>query len=67
MGLMYAWATPEYLLWKMTIGQIIMYHNLGVELKYGKPDSAPTKIADMSPDEARAERDRLRKLYGAIE
>ena len=37
MGLLYAWATPEYLLWHMTIGQVIMLHNRGIELKYPKP------------------------------
>jgi len=34
MALLYPWATKEYLLWHMTIGQVIMYHNIGIELKY---------------------------------
>ena len=32
---MYPWATKEYLLWNMTIGQIILYHNKGNEIKNG--------------------------------
>jgi hypothetical protein len=41
MALLYPWATKEYLLWQMSIGQIVMYHNLGIEIKYPKPPSAP--------------------------
>lgn len=31
---MYSWATKEYLLWEMSLGQIIMYFNLGIEWVY---------------------------------
>ena len=53
MGLLYAWATKEYLLWRMSIGQIIMYHNLGIELKYGKPkdDGEPESLANMTNEQ----------------
>ena len=37
MALLYSWATKEYCLWSMTIGQLIMYHNIGIELKYPTP------------------------------
>jgi len=37
MALLYPWATKEYLLWEMSLGQIILYHNVGLELRYGKP------------------------------
>jgi len=37
MGLMYAWATPEYILWNMTIGQVFLLHNRGIEIKYPDP------------------------------
>jgi hypothetical protein len=35
MGMMYAWATKEYLLWEMSIGQIVMYNNYGKEIQLG--------------------------------
>jgi hypothetical protein len=35
MALMYPWATKEYLLWKMSLGQIVLYHNIGSDLKNG--------------------------------
>lgn len=44
MALLYPWATKEYLLWNMSFPQIIMYHKIGVELKYGKADDKPTMI-----------------------
>jgi hypothetical protein len=70
MALLYPWATKEYLLWEMDIGQIVMYHNLGIELKYGKGDSdpsAPKKPSEMSYDELKSVRDQLRAQYGEIE
>lgn len=70
MALLYPWATKEYLLWEMDIGQIVMYHNLGIELKYGKGDSspdAPKKPSEMSYDELKAVRDQLRAQYGEID
>lgn len=62
MGLMYAWATKEYLLWKMSIGQIILYHNKGMEIKYpssGK-DAAPG-LVEKNVDELRKIRDEMKK------
>lgn len=38
MALLYPWATKEYLLYKMSLGQVIMYYNLGLEAKYGKSE-----------------------------
>lgn len=35
---MYAWATPEYILWHMTLGQVFLLHNRGVEIKYPDPN-----------------------------
>ena len=56
MGLLYAWATKEYLLWRMSPGQIFMYNNLGIELKYGKPkeDGKPKPLHEMSHAELKA-------------
>ena len=65
MALMYPWATKEYLLWQMSIGQVIMYHSLGVEAKNPKPEGA-LGAANMSEEELRALRDQLRQTYGEI-
>jgi hypothetical protein len=52
MGLMYAWATKEYLLWEMTIGQIILYHNKGMKIKSGEEDKSEG-LANKSTEELR--------------
>jgi len=36
MALLYPWATKEYLLWNMTIGQIVLYHNHAMDIRNGK-------------------------------
>jgi len=66
MGLLYAWATPEYLLWRMSVGQIFMFHNLGIELKYGKPkeDDAPASLANMTREEIEKWRAEMAATYG---
>ena len=54
MALLYPWATKEYLLWEMTIGQIVAYHNIGIEIKYpnpGKPDPDKRSLKNMSRKE----------------
>ena len=54
----------------MTIGQIVMYHNLGIEMKHGKGDdgtnTAAKKPSEMSYDELKEKRDQLRAQYGEI-
>ena len=67
MGFLYAWATKEYLLEKMSFGQISMYLNYGAEFKWGKQDKGPRpvkKAQDKSAKELRADREKLRKQYG---
>ena len=55
MALLYPWATKEYLLWEMTIGQLIMYHNAGIQIKYPKPDDEDDKgFASMGDDDRQA-------------
>jgi hypothetical protein len=66
MGLMYAWATKEYLLWEMTIGQIIMYHNKGIEIKYGKEEKKSNSLADKSESELRKIVEDYKKQYGDV-
>jgi len=83
MGMMYAWANKEYLLWNMTIGQIVMYLNKGIEIKYGtKSDDGLSKgkINELKKirDQMREEEQKalennadvkkeLRRKYGEIE
>lgn len=64
MALMYPWATKDYLLWDMSIGQIIMYHNMGIELKYGTGKKSGG-LLDKSEDELRAMRDDVRDQFEA--
>jgi hypothetical protein len=66
MALLYPWATKEYLLWEMTIGQIIMYYNKGIEIKYGTEKTKSSGLVDMSEGQLRAWRDEMKQKYGAI-
>ena len=68
MGLMYSWATKEYLLWEMTIGQIIMYHNKGFAIMHpdSKEEGKVSGLVDMSEDALRKLRDDMKKQYGDI-
>lgn len=64
MALLFPWATKEYLLWEMSLGQIILYHNIGIELKYGKRQGGGKRSfgRDSSPAEIRKARDEARRL-----
>ena len=67
MALMFPWATKEYLLWECTIGQVIMYHNVGLEMKFGKGEGdKPRKLADMTHAELVAKREEM-KAQGLID
>ena len=50
----------------MSVGQIFMYHNLGIELKYGKPkeDDAPESLASMTREEVEKWRAEMAATYG---
>jgi hypothetical protein len=56
MALLFPWATKEYLLWEMTIGQILFYNNKAIDIKNGKIDDAPG-LANKSTEELRKMRD----------
>lgn len=45
MGTMYAWATPEYLLNHMSIEQILMYYEYGMEHEKNKATILTNQIA----------------------
>lgn len=66
MALLYPWATKDYLLWEMSLAQIILYHNLGIEQKYGKGETKTKRAEEMSYEELKRKRDELRRLYGDI-
>ena len=65
---MFAWATKEYLLWNMTIGQIVLYYNKAIKIKNGVQEKAPG-LVEKSASELRKlkeqiikdEEDRLKK------
>lgn len=42
--MLYSWATKEYLLWEMSLGQVIMYYNLGMESKYPELKNKDTEV-----------------------
>ena len=56
MALIFPWATKEYLLWNMTIGQIVMYHNKAIEIQNGKQ---PSSYANKSAGELKRIRDTI--------
>jgi len=67
MSLLYPWATKEYLLWDMSLSQIMLYHNLGLEIKYPNPKTdKKTSYFDMSDDKLYKEREKLREIYGEV-
>lgn len=45
MGSMYAWATPEYLLKRMSLEQIFMYYDYGLEYEENKANILVNRIA----------------------
>ena len=59
MALLYPWATKDYLLWHMSMGQIILYYNMGMEQKYGKSEKEPNTLAGKSHDELKRIRDEM--------
>jgi hypothetical protein len=61
MALLYPWATKEYLLWEMSLGQIILYFNLGMDTKY-PPEKKEGVLANKSHAQLKALRDELRQL-----
>ena len=69
MGVLYAWATKEYLLERMSFGQIVMYLNEGLRFKYPKPQkteggSGPTdSLVGASADEIEHRREALHAKY----
>lgn len=66
MALLYPWATKEYLLWEMSIGQIILYHNMGYELKYPSKENGEKTLATKSHSELKALREQM-MIDGLIE
>ena len=66
MGILYAWATKEYLLTQMSFGQIVMYLNEGMAFKYPKPQQTGGSLIGAPDDVIREGRDNLRRQYGYI-
>jgi len=47
MALLFPWATKEYLLWEMSLCQIVLYHNIGIDIKYPKPEGDKPSLQNM--------------------
>lgn len=63
MALLFPWATKEYLLWNMSLGQIIMYYALGMEARYPKAtDEKPSQLRYMTREEVKKLREEMREL-----
>ncbi len=45
---MFPWATREYCLWSMTWGQLILYYNRGMDIKYPKGEDDPGAVLPAS-------------------
>lgn len=67
MGMMFSWATKEYILWEMSLGQLVMYHNIAIDIKNGTVKKGQKKLSEKSIEEIKKTRDELRMLYGAID
>jgi len=70
MALLFPWATREYLLWKMSLGQLVYYHNEAIAQKTPTKRTAAGKsipsLAEKSHSELVKLRDEMRQLYGEI-
>jgi hypothetical protein len=66
MGMLYAWATPEYVMWHMTIGQAILLHNHAVDIRNPKPE-VEKGSSFQSAEDVKRKREELVQLYGAID
>lgn len=70
MALLFPWATREYLLWKMSLGQLVYYHNEAIAQKTPTKRTAAGKsipsLAEKPHSELVKLREELRKQYGAI-
>jgi hypothetical protein len=67
MALMYPWATKEYILHSMDIGQLIFYYNEGMKQKYPDPNTGgETSVKNMPPEELKKIRQELRDTYGEV-
>jgi len=69
MALLFPWATKEYLLWEMNLGQIIMYYNIGMEIKNGKPkqENRLPSLSEKPHAELQAYKEELKQKYGRID
>jgi len=54
------------MLWEMSLAQIMLYHNIGCDIKYPDPKKQNTSLADASYEDVKKVRDELRELYGAV-
>lgn len=67
MGCLYGWQ-KEYLLERMSFGQIVLYLNEGLRFKYPQPQRGNNgSLVGASYEKVVDQRDKLRKQFGYIE
>ena len=67
MALLYPWATKEYLLWQMSIGQIMLYLTIGDEIKHPKQDGGAVTLKGKSYEELAAWKREQEAKYGDVD
>ena len=63
MALLFPWATKEYLLWEMSLSQVILYHNTGVDIKYPKPTDDKSVVKNLSKKELRKQAKESKRIF----
>jgi hypothetical protein len=63
MALLYPWATKEYLLWEMSLAQLILYHNIGIDMKYPKPTGDKPSLQNMNEKTQQQSIDESKRIW----
>ena len=63
MAIQFPWATKEYVLWQMTIAQVLMYLDYAAEAKNPKESSGRKTSDQMTQAELKAQKQALREQY----
>ena len=63
MALLFPWATKEYLLWEMSLCQIVLYHNIGIDIKYPKPSGDKPSLQNMDNKSVQETIEEARRIW----
>jgi hypothetical protein len=67
LGMNYAWATPEYLLWHCSLGMCVMFHNIAMDLKYPSDNKETNSLRNASPEKIAEIKKQIHEMYGETE